>query len=76
MDEKGQGSKDTYVRQAMFIVHEVMEMLRENIHPIRVQNATVMPLPPDGIPTEDTQVTGLTLDAQEVRNVLLEVMEE
>ena len=43
-----QGAKDTHISQAMFIVHEVMKMLRENIHPTRVQNATVMPLPPDG----------------------------
>ena len=68
-----QGAKDTHVSQVMFIMHEVMEMLRENTHPIRMQNATVMTLPPDGIPTEDTQVTDITLEAQEVRDVMLKV---
>ncbi|CAN0569501.1 unnamed protein product [Ectocarpus sp. 12 AP-2014] len=35
-----QGAKDTHISQAMFIIHEVMEMLREDSQPIRAQNAT------------------------------------
>ena len=51
-------------------------MLKEKSHPIRVPNATVLPPPPDGIPSESTQVEELTLEAQDVREVLLEVMED
>ena len=51
-------------------------MLKEESHPIRVPNATVLPPLPDGIPTESTQVAKLTLEAQNVREVLLEVMED
>ena len=35
-----------------------------------------MPPPPAGIPTEDTPVSDLTIEAQDVRDVLLEVMEQ
>ena len=48
-----QGAKDTHVSQAMFIMTEVIAMLSDDTHPIRVANATVMPPPPAGIPTED-----------------------
>ena len=51
-------------------------MLKEESHPIRVPNATVLPPPPDGIPTESTQEAELTLEAQDVRELLLEVMED
>ena len=71
-----QGAGDTHVSQAMFITTEVIAMLKEESHPIRVPNATVLPPPPDGIPTESTQVAELTLEAQGVREVLLEVMED
>ena len=52
-----QGAGDTHVSQAlfimaMFIMTEVIAMLKEESHPIRVPNATVPPPPPDGIPTE------------------------
>ena len=39
-------------------------------------NATVLPPPPDGIPTEPTQVAELTLEVQDVREVLQEMMED
>ena len=71
-----QGDGDTYVSQVMFIMAEVIAMLKEETHLIRVPNATVLPPPPDGIPTESTQVAELTLEAQDVREVLLEVMED
>ena len=71
-----QGTGDTHVSQAMFIMTEVIAMLKEESHPIWVPNATVLPPPPDGIPTESTQVAELTLEAQGVREVLLEVMED
>ena len=71
-----QGAGDTHVNQAMFITTEVVAMFKEESHPIRVPNATVLPPPPDGIPTESTQVVELTLEAQDVREVLLEVMED
>ena len=45
-----QGAGDTHVSQAMFIMTEVIVMLKEESHPIRVPNATVLPPPPDGIP--------------------------
>ena len=51
-------------------------MLKEKSHPIRVPNTTVLPPPPDGIPTESTQVAELTLEAQDVREVLLEMIED
>ncbi|CAN0214735.1 unnamed protein product, partial [Ectocarpus fasciculatus] len=62
-----QGAKDTHISQAMFIIHEVMEMLREDSHPIRAQNATE---------PEEMQVLELSLAAQGVLEVLLDVMEE
>ena len=40
-----QGAGDTYVSQAMFIMTEVIAMLKEETHPIRVPNATVLPHP-------------------------------
>ena len=39
-------------------------------------NVIVLPPPPDGIPTESTQVAELALEAQDAREVLLEVMED
>ena len=71
-----QGAGKTHVSQAMVIMAEVIAMLKEESHPIWVPNATVLPPPPDGIPTESTQITELTLEAQDVREVLLEVMED
>lgn len=87
-----QGAQDTHISQAMFLIQEVIEMLGADSHPIRVASAIVAPPPPaegmipteeeenqpqpGGIPTEETQVSDLTLEAQEVRQVLLEVMEE
>ena len=59
-----QGAKDTHVSQAMFIMNEVIEMLNEVTQPIRVPNATVLPTPPGGIPTEMTEVTDLAPEAQ------------
>ena len=71
-----QGAKDTDVSQAMFIAHEVMQLLRGETLLIRMQNTTVVPAPPDGIPTEEMLVSELSVEAQEVRNVLLEVMKQ
>ena len=59
-----QGAGDTHVSQAMLIMTEV------------IANATVLPPPPDDIPTESTQASELTLEAQDMREVLLEVMED
>ena len=70
-----QGAEDTHVSQVMFIMTEVIELLNEDSHRIRVANATVLPPPPDDIPKESTLATDLTLEAQDVREVLLEVME-
>ena len=67
---------DTHVSQAMFIMTEVIAMLKKESHPIRVPDATVFPPPPDGISTDSTLVGELTLEAQDVREVLLEVMED
>ena len=39
-------------------------------------NAAVLPPPPDGIPTKLTQVAELALEAQDAREVLLEVVED
>ena len=64
-----QGVGDTHVGQAVFIMTEVIAMFKEESHPIRVPNATVLPPPPNGIPTESTQVTELTLEAQDAREV-------
>ena len=71
-----QGAGDTHVSQAMFIMTDVIAMLKEESHPTRVSNATVLPPPPDSIPTESTQVVELTLEAQDGRKVVLEVMED
>ena len=71
-----QRAGDTHISQAMFIMTEVASTLKEESHPIRVPNATVLPPPPDGIPTKSTQVAELTLEAQDVREVLLEMMED
>ena len=60
-----QGAGDIHVSQAMFIMTEVITMLKEEFHPVRVPNATVLPPPPDGIPTESTQVAELTLEVME-----------
>ena len=58
-----QGAENAHVIQAMSIMTEVIAMLKEKSHPIRVPNATILPPPPDGIPTESTQVVELTLEA-------------
>ena len=73
-----QGLGDTHVSQVMFIMTEIIAMLQEESHPTRVPNATVLPPPQEGIPTESTQVGELTLEAQDVREVLLQevVMED
>ena len=70
-----QGAGNTHVSQAMFIMTEAIAMLKEESHPIRVPNATVVLPPSDGIPTESTQVAEFTLEAQDVREVLPEVKE-
>ena len=57
-------------------MHEVIDMLKEDKQPIRLPDATVLPVPEGGIPTEQTDMLDLTLEAQEVRDVLLEVMAE
>ena len=72
---RSQGATDTHLSQAMFIMREVIEMLNEDKQPIRLPDATVLPVP-EGIPTEQTDILDLTMEAQEVRNVLLEVMAE
>ena len=69
-----QGAGDTHVSQAMFIMTKMIAMLKEESHPIRVPNTTVLPSPLDGLPAESTQVAELTLEAQDVLEVLLEVM--
>ena len=71
-----QGAGDTHVSHAMFIIVVVIATLIEEFHPIRVPNVTVLPPPPDGPPTESTQVAELILEAQDVREVLLKVMED
>ena len=71
-----QGAGDTHVSQVMCIMTEVIAMLEEESLPILVPNATVLPPSPDGIPTESTQVAELTSEAQDVREVLLEVRGE
>ena len=71
-----QGAVDTHVRQAMFVMTEIIAMLKEESHPVWVPNATVLPPQPNGIPTESTRVAELTLEAQDVWEVLLEVMED
>ncbi|CAB1100363.1 unnamed protein product [Ectocarpus sp. CCAP 1310/34] len=61
------------------IINEVCSLLSdvsEDTHPIRQPNATVVPVPPEGIPTDDTQVTDLTVEARCVLEVLLDVMRE
>ena len=71
-----QGATDTHLSQAMFIMREVIEMLNEVKHPIRLPDATVLPGTDRGIPTEHTDILDLTTEAQEVLDVLLEVMAE
>ena len=71
-----QGVGYTHVSQMMFVMTEVIAMLKEEFHPIRAPNTTVLRPPPDGIPTESTQVAELTFEAQDVREVLLGVMED
>ena len=69
-----QGGGDSHVSQAIFIMTKIVAMLKEKSHPTRVPNANVLPSPPDGIPAESTQVAKLALEAQDVREVLCEVM--
>ena len=65
-----QGGMDTHLSQAMFIMREVVEMLNEDKQPIRLPGATVLPVSEGGIPTEQTGIIDLTLEAQELRDVL------
>ena len=46
-----QGGMDTHLSQGMFIMGEVIEMLNEDKQPIRLPDATVLPVPEGGIPT-------------------------
>ena len=71
-----QGATDTHFIQAMFIMREVIERLNEDKQPIRLPDAIVLPVPEGGIPTEQTVILDLTMEAQEMRDVLLEVMAE
>ena len=61
-----QGGMDTHLSQGMFIMGEVIEMLNEDKQPIRLPDATVLPVPEGGIPTEQTDILDLTMEAQEV----------
>ena len=49
-----QGATDTHLSQVIFIMREVIEMLNEDKQPIRLPDATVLPVPEGGIPTEQT----------------------
>ena len=69
-----QGAKDTHVIQAIFIMREVIDMLQEDKQPIRVPDAAVLPVPENGIPTEEIDMIDLTSEARRVRDVLLDVM--
>ena len=73
-----QGGMDTHLSQGMFIMGEVIEMLNEDKQPIRLPDATVLPVPEGGTPTEQTDILpiDLTMEAQKVRDVILEVMAE
>ena len=57
-------------------MREVIEMLNEDKQPIRLPDATVLLVPEGGIPTEQADILDLTMEAQEVRDVLVEVMAE
>ena len=46
-----QGGTDTNLSPAMFNMREVIEMLNEDKQPIRLPDATVLPVPEGGIPT-------------------------
>ena len=46
-----QGATDTHLSQAMFIMREVIGRLNEDKQPIRLPDATVLPVPEGGIPT-------------------------
>lgn len=71
-----QGAGDSHVSQAMFIMTEATTMSKVDCHSIRVANSTVMPPPLDDIPTEAASVSDVTTSAQDVREVLLEMMEQ
>ena len=58
-----QGATDTHLSQAMFIMREVIEMLDEDKLPIRLQDATGLPVPVGGIPTTQTDILDLTMEA-------------
>ena len=51
-------------------MREVIDMLKEDKQPIRLPDATVLPVSEGGIPTEQTGIIDLTLEAQELRDVL------
>ena len=51
-------------------------MLNGDKQPIRRPDATVLKVPEGGLPTEQTDILDLTMEAQEVRDVLLKVMAE
>eukprot|EP00752_Nemacystus_decipiens_P004552 g4156.t1 len=52
-----QGATDAHISQATFMAHEVIEMLKEDSHPIRVENSVVTPPPPAAglIPTAEEE---------------------
>ena len=49
-------------------------MFNEDKHLIRLPGANVLAVPEGSTPTEQTDILDLTMEAQEVRDVLLEVM--
>lgn len=71
-----QGNKDTHLSQAMFILTEVIAVLKHESQAIRVADATTIPVPEAGIPTEPILVSDLQRESQTLRDVLLEKMEE
>ena len=68
------GATGNHFSQAMFIMREVIEMLNEDKQLIRLPDATVLTVPEGGIPTEQTDILDLTMEAEEVRDVLLSLI--
>ena len=64
-----QGGTDTHLSQAMFIMREVIEMLNEDKQPIRLPDATVLPVP-DG-----TDVLDVLTSLSDCRQEPVEKME-
>lgn len=67
-----QGGKDTHLSQAMFLMAEVIGVLKGDSQEIRVPNASTLPPPTDGIPTEATPVSDLQAESMTSREILLE----